>query len=52
MENKSTYTCNKYREEMMLLCLKKRLVRETLTEEEKQIVKVDIQKLESAMGME
>jgi len=36
----------------MLLGLKKRLVRETLTEEEKQIIRADIQKLEFAMGME
>jgi len=53
MENKNnTYTCNEYREEMMLLGLKKRLSRENLTEEEKQIVKADIEQLESAMGME
>ena len=53
MENKNnTYTCNEYREEMMLLGLKKRLSQENLTEEEKQIVIADIEQLESAMSME
>ena len=53
MENKnSAYTCNEYREEMVLLGLKKRLNRKTLTEEEKQIIRADIQRLEPAMGME
>ena len=53
MENRTgNYTCNEYREEMMLLGLKKRLRRGNLTEEEKQIVKADIKRLESAMGME
>lgn len=53
MTNKhSAYTCNEYREEMILLGLKKRLSRDTLTDEEKQIIKADIRRLESAMGME
>ena len=53
MENNlSNYTCNEYREEMMLLGLRKRLNQGNLTEEEEQIVKADIKRLESLMGME
>lgn len=53
MENTTgNYTCNEYREEMTLLGLKKRLSLGNLTEEEEQIVKADIKRLESIMGME
>jgi len=51
-KNTGNYTCNEYREEMMLLGLKKRLSQGNLSEEEKRAVKEDIKQLESLMGME
>jgi hypothetical protein len=50
-DKKNAYACNEYRNEMVLLGLKKRLSREILTEEEKRIIMTDIEKLESALGM-
>ena len=52
MTKKSSYTCGEYREEMILLSLKKHLTRPGLSDEEKQNLKVEIQKLESEMGLE
>jgi hypothetical protein len=51
-KNAGNYTCNDYREEMMLLGLKQRLSLGNLSEEEKRAVKADIKRLESLMGME
>ena len=50
--NTGNYTCNEYREEMMLLGLKKRLGLGNLSEEEKLALEEDIKRLESLMGME
>ena len=51
-DNTSSYTCNEYREEMMLLGLKKRLSLGNLTKEEEQAIEADIKRLEALMGME
>jgi len=45
------YTCNEYREEMMLLGLQRRLNTEDISEEERQRLKERIKDLEVAMGM-
>ncbi len=46
------YTCNEYREEMILMALKQRLATSTLTPEEEQEIKAQIQQLQQAMGMD
>ena len=51
LENKTRYTCNEYREEMMLLGLKRRLAQEDLSEEERRAIIKEIEKLESEMRM-
>jgi len=51
MTEKSRYTCDEYREEMILISLKNRLTRPGLSDEEKQVLKVEIRKLESEMGL-
>jgi len=45
------YTCADYREEMMLLGLKKRLETESLSEEEKTAIQDRIAKIERSMGL-
>jgi hypothetical protein len=45
------YTCADYREEMMLLGLKKRLETESLSEEEKASIQDRIARIEKSMGM-
>ena len=45
------YTCNEYREEMMLLGLQRRLHAEDMSEEERERLKERIRDLEAAMGM-
>ncbi|AOY58902.1 MULTISPECIES: hypothetical protein [Desulfococcus] len=45
------YTCSEYREEMTLLALRRRLVEEGLTDEEKQRISEEIRKLEERMDM-
>lgn len=53
MENyKNKYTCNEYRDEMLLLALNKRLNEHDLSEDEKQRIIKEIKKLESVMGMD
>jgi len=52
MEKKSRYSCQDYREEMRLLGLKRRLARENLSEKEKRALIREIEKLESAMGID
>lgn len=47
----SKYTCVEYRTEMRLLGLKKRLNASNLSDEEKQQIIEEIQKLESEMDM-
>ena len=46
------YTCNEYRQEMVLLGLKNRLSRENLSDEEKQNLVEEIKKLEAVMCMD
>jgi len=55
MENPKTsgqYTCNEYREEMILLGLQKRLSLEGLTPEEKESLLKEIAKVEKQMGID
>jgi hypothetical protein len=51
MPTKKPYTCADYREEMMLLGLKKRLETESLSEEEKASIQDRIAVIEKSMGM-
>ncbi len=46
------YTCNDYREEMILLGLKRRLALEELDEEEKEEIIKKIRENEKAMGID
>ena len=46
------YTCNDYREEMVLLVLQKRLNEPGLTKEEKDTLVKEIKKIEKSMGMD
>ena len=51
MAQKNKYTCSDYREEMRLVGLKKRLNEENLSQAEKQIIEVEIAKLEKALQL-
>lgn len=46
------YTCNEYREEMILLGLQKRLASENLTPREKQDLLKEIARVEKQMGLD
>jgi len=46
----SQYTCNEYREEMILLALRRKLQRHELTEEERAKLIKEIARLEEAIG--
>jgi hypothetical protein len=46
------YTCLEYREEMLLLGLKRQLEDPTLSEREKQLLTERIRELEQKMGMD
>ena len=46
------YTCNEYREEMMLLGLRRRLNAEDVPEDERQRLEERIKDLEVSMGMQ
>lgn len=46
------YTCNNYREEMQLLSLRKRLEQANLSDEEKNILRQQIFRMEKEMGMQ
>ncbi len=46
------YTCMDYRQEMVLLGLRRRLEQEDLTEEERRALKARLLKLESEMEMD
>ena len=46
------YTCADYREEMILLGLKRRLRQEDLGEEEKNVILSQIRKIEKDMALE
>lgn len=45
------YTCNEYREEMILLGLQKRLADPDLTEAEKKVLLEEIARVEKRMGL-
>lgn len=45
------YTCTDYRQEMILLGLKRRLAEAGLDENEKQVLEEQIRKLEAEIGM-
>ena len=46
------YTCHEYREEMLLLGLRRRLADDSLTAAEKEALQKEIAKLEQQMGMD
>ncbi len=46
------YTCNEYREEMILLGLQKRLASNKLNPEEKENLLMEIAKVEKQMGID
>ena len=46
-----SYTCNEYRDEMILAALRKRLEQEDLSESERAILLQDIAELEEKMGL-
>lgn len=46
------YTCNDYRQEMMLAGLRRQLARPDLTDEEKNHLKEQIRRLEIEIGMD
>jgi len=45
------YTCNEYREEMILAALQRQLAKPNLSPEIKKQLRIDIEKLEIAMGL-
>ena len=51
MSNQNKYTCNEYRQEMILLSLRLRLHRPEATEAEKEVIRSEIKKIEAAMQM-
>jgi uncharacterized coiled-coil DUF342 family protein len=46
------YTCNDYRQEMILMALEKRLATSALTPEEEETIKNEIKQLQESMGMD
>jgi hypothetical protein len=50
--SKSKYTCNEYRQEMILLSLQKRINEENISEEEKVIILKEIKRVEHEMEMD
>jgi len=51
MGDKKNYTCNDYREEMILLGLLKRFNSAELSDDEKKTIEKQIRKIEEKMGM-
>jgi hypothetical protein len=51
MEKRSKYSCADYRQEMMLLALRRRLAQDNLSEEERRRIDKEMQRLELAMKM-
>jgi hypothetical protein len=49
--NKARYTCNEYREEMILAGLQRSLQRDGLSREERERIEQEIRALEKAMGL-
>ncbi|MGB5617310.1 MAG: hypothetical protein PVG81_08895 [Desulfobacterales bacterium] len=52
MSDDSRYTCRQYREEMILLGLRKRLNAPELSDRERATIEREIRRLEAQMGME
>lgn len=50
--NKPQYTCNEYREEMILLGLQRRLADKTLTDKERRAILDEIRRVEQQMGID
>jgi hypothetical protein len=50
VSHQKKYTCNEYREEMMLAGLRKRISRSDLSEQERSDLEKEILRLEKAMG--
>jgi hypothetical protein len=48
----NNYTCNEYREEMILMALQKRLATSELTPRERQEIQEEIKRVKTSMGME
>lgn len=46
------YTCNEYREEMILLGLQKRLASKDITPEEKESLLIEVARAEKQMGID
>ncbi|SMC50876.1 hypothetical protein SAMN02746065_103112 [Desulfocicer vacuolatum DSM 3385] len=51
-ETPPKYTCNEYREEMILAALQRQLAKPDLTPETRSQLLMDIEKLEIAMGLD
>ncbi|MFZ0133109.1 MAG: hypothetical protein WAK95_11240 [Desulfobacterales bacterium] len=51
MSENSEYTCRQYREEMILLGLRKRLNAPELSDSERRAVEKEIRRLEAQMGL-
>jgi len=51
MNHPNKYTCNEYRQEMMLLSLRMRLNKKNLPESERKKIQIEIQQLETTMKM-
>ena len=46
------YTCNEYREEMILMALQKRLATSDLTPRERREIQEELKRIKAAMGMD
>ncbi len=51
-QDDARYTCREYRQEMVLLGLRRSLERQDLSEEEKQALRTRLQELEAEMDMD
>jgi len=51
LSSNTPYTCNEYREEMLLLGLQRRLHADDISEEERKRLQERIRDLETSMGM-
>ena len=52
MKKKPRYTCNDYREEMILVGLTNRLKEENLSEQERKTIQAEIAELKKSMQLE
>jgi hypothetical protein len=51
MSDNANYTCNDYRQEMILLALQRKLAGADLSESEKTRIQEEIRRIEEQMGM-